>query len=51
MADDDTPREADPDAADVLALLDRIPGAWERIAAGLEDARAGRTIEFDEPAG
>lgn len=38
--------EADPDAGTVAALLDRIPGAWERIEAGLEDVRAGRTTPF-----
>jgi predicted transcriptional regulator len=39
---------ADPDARDVAALLDRIPGAWERIEAGITDARAGRTVPLDE---
>jgi hypothetical protein len=37
---------ADPDAAQIVALLDRIPGAWERIEAGIADARAGRTTPF-----
>lgn len=40
--------EADPDASSILALLDRIPGARERIQAGVADARAGRTIPFGE---
>ncbi len=40
--------EADPDAANILALIDRIPGAWERIEAGVADARAGRTVPFGE---
>jgi hypothetical protein len=40
--------EADPDASSILALLDRIPGAWERIDAGIADARAGRTIPFGQ---
>jgi predicted transcriptional regulator len=40
--------EADPDARDVAALLDRIPGAWDRIEAGIADARAGRTVPLDE---
>jgi hypothetical protein len=40
--------DADPDAANVLALLDRIPGAWERIEAGVADARVGRTVPFGE---
>lgn len=33
--------EADPDARDVAALLDAIPGALERAQAGLAEARAG----------
>jgi predicted transcriptional regulator len=41
--------EADLDASNVLDLLDRIPGAWERIDAGLSDARAGRTVPFGDP--
>lgn len=40
--------EADPDTSSILALLDRIPGAWERIEAGVADARAGRTVPFDQ---
>jgi predicted transcriptional regulator len=38
--------QADPDAKQIVALLDRIPGAWERIEAGVADARAGRTVPF-----
>jgi len=38
--------EADPDAEQIVALLDRIPGAWDRIDAGAADAHAGRTIPF-----
>jgi hypothetical protein len=38
--------DADPDAKQIVALLDRIPGAWERINAGIDDVRAGRTIPF-----
>lgn len=38
--------DADPDATQIVALLDRVPGAWERIEAGIEDVRAGRTIPF-----
>jgi predicted transcriptional regulator len=40
--------EADPDARQVAALLDRVPGAWDRIEAGIADARAGRTVPLDE---
>jgi predicted transcriptional regulator len=39
---------ADPDAADVTALLDTIPGAYERAQVGLLDARAGRVVRLDE---
>ena len=38
--------EADPDPAQIVALLDRIPGAWARIEACVDDARAGRTVPF-----
>ena len=38
--------DADPDAPQVVALLDGIPGAWDRIEQGLADARAGRTTPF-----
>jgi hypothetical protein len=37
---------ADPDAEQIVALLDRIPGAWDRIDAGVADARASRTTPF-----
>ncbi len=40
--------EADPDAERIVELLDRIPGAWERVEAGIADARAGRTIPFGD---
>ena len=39
--------EADADARDVVALLDGIPGAFERAQLGLEQARSGRTISLD----
>jgi len=38
--------DADPDAEHIVALLDRVPGAWERIQAGIGDVRAGRTVPF-----
>lgn len=38
--------EADPDAGRIVDLLDRIPGAWERIEAGIADVREGRTTPF-----
>jgi hypothetical protein len=40
--------EADPDARSITALLDGIPGAYERAMQGLESARQGRTIPLDE---
>jgi hypothetical protein len=36
--------EADPDPANLVALLDRIPGAFERAQAGLRQADEGITI-------
>ena len=40
--------EADPDPRHVAALLDGLPGAFERARQGLEDAKAGRTIALDD---
>ena len=40
--------EADVDARQIVELLDRIPGAWERVERGIEDAHAGRTIPLDQ---
>ncbi len=40
--------EADPDARNVVELLDGIPGAHARAQAGLRDAKAGRTVPLDE---
>jgi hypothetical protein len=40
--------EADPEARNVTALLDGIPGAYERAQAGLAQARAGETIDLDQ---
>jgi hypothetical protein len=34
--------------ADVTALLDRIPGSWERMQLGREQAARGETIGLDE---
>jgi hypothetical protein len=39
--------EADPDPRHAAALLDGLPGAFERAEQGLEDAKAGRTISLD----
>jgi hypothetical protein len=40
--------DADPDARHVVAVLDGIPGAYERARHSLERARAGETIPLDE---
>lgn len=34
--------EADPDPRTIVDLLDRIPGAWDDIAAGTNEADAGQ---------
>jgi hypothetical protein len=34
--------------SDMARLLDRIPGAWERIEQGISDARLARTTPLDE---
>jgi len=40
--------QADPDAASVTALLDAIPGAFERAQQGLAEVRADRVVPLDE---
>ncbi len=40
--------DADPDARDVTALLDCIPGAYESAQLGLEQARRGETIPLED---
>lgn len=40
--------ESDPDARNVVELLDGITGAYERADLGLSQARAGRTVPLDE---
>jgi hypothetical protein len=40
--------QADPDSASVTALLDAIPGAFERAQRGLADVRADRVVSLDE---
>jgi predicted transcriptional regulator len=39
--------EADPDARNVVALLDGLDGAWERAQLGLRQAHAGQTVPLD----
>lgn len=40
--------QVDPDATTITALLDAIPGAWERAEQGLADIEAGRVTTLDE---
>lgn len=40
--------EAGADPSNVVALLDGIPGAFERARLGATQARTGRTIALDE---
>lgn len=40
--------EADPDPRSIAALLDAIPGAYERARLGAEQARRGQTVALDE---
>lgn len=40
--------EADPDPANIVALLDGIADAWEDAQAGWREAQAGDTVPLDE---
>jgi hypothetical protein len=40
--------QTEPDAGEIIAALDQIPGAWERVRDGIADARAGRTVPLEE---
>jgi predicted transcriptional regulator len=40
--------QTEPDAREIIAALDQIPGAWERVRAGIADVRAGRTVPLEE---
>lgn len=40
--------QADPDPATISALLDAIPGAWERAQEGLADVSAGRVTPLED---
>jgi hypothetical protein len=40
--------QADPDPATVAALLDAIPGAWERAQQGLQEARSAHGIPLED---
>ena len=39
--------DADPDPRNVVAALDSIDGAWDRIQLGAAQARSGQTIPLD----
>ena len=47
VALDDEHDQVDPEAATLTALLDSIPGAWERTMEGVADAKAGRVVPLD----
>jgi hypothetical protein len=40
--------EADPDARNIVGVLDGIPGAYERAMQSLDRARSGESIPLDE---
>ena len=40
--------DADPDARNIVEVLDGIPGAYERAMQSLDRARRGETISLDE---
>ena len=40
--------EADPDARNVVELLEGIPGAHDRAVQGLAQARSGETVPLDD---
>jgi hypothetical protein len=40
--------QADPDPVTVTALLDAIPGAYDRAQQGLADVRTGRVVSLDD---
>ncbi len=40
--------EADPEARNVVEVLDGVAGAWERAEVGLRQAHAGETVSLDE---
>lgn len=40
--------ELEREPADVVSVLDRIPGSWERVRLGREQAARGETVGLDE---
>ena len=40
--------QADPDAGTITALLDAVPGAFERAQEGLANVRAGHVVALED---
>jgi predicted transcriptional regulator len=40
--------QVDSEAGTITAILDAIPGAWDRTQEGLADKKAGRVVSLDE---
>ena len=40
--------QVDTEATTITAILDAIPGAWDRTQEGLTDVRAGRVVPLDQ---
>jgi predicted transcriptional regulator len=40
--------DADPDARNIVELLDGLPSAYERAQLGLQQAKAGETVALDD---
>jgi hypothetical protein len=40
--------EVEPDPSSIVAVLDSIPGAFERAQQGLNEIRAGKGLSLDE---
>jgi hypothetical protein len=40
--------ELERDATEVVSVLDRVPGAWERMRLGREQSAFGETVGLDE---
>jgi hypothetical protein len=40
--------ELEREPAEVVSMLDRVPGAWERMQLGREQAAHGETVGLDE---
>ena len=40
--------QVDSEASTIMAILDAIPGAWERTQEGLADVKAGRVVPLDQ---